>query len=141
MAATSDKAETGGQVGTAELWYPPVRLGRQYVHNRPCFTQTQDLHIPRPLHWQHTIICGLETLDVDDSQKPPEVSFVSEVSFLRIGLLFWWRSGDRRRVGGRHLLVRLPACGDIWLAIFLCPNCLCLISTCTVTYFYSMFFG
>ena len=81
-AASDDAAETGGQVGTAKLCHPPVRLGRQDVHNRPCFTQTQDLHFPRPLHWQHTVTCGLETLDADGSRDPPEVPFVAEVSFL-----------------------------------------------------------
>ena len=54
---------------------------------------------------------------IGDSRKPPEVSFVSEVSFLRTGLLSWWRSGDRRVVGGRRLLVRLPAGGDVWSAV------------------------
>ena len=72
-------AGAGVQVGT-------VRLGRQDAHTRPCFTQTQDIHFPRPLHRQQTGPADLET--------PVDVSFV-------------WPAGKR-------LLVRLSTRLQIW---------------------------
>ena len=95
----------GGQVGTARLWHPPVRLGRQDVHTRPCFTQTQDIHFPRPLHRQQTGPADLGT-PVDDGREPPDVSFVWP------GGCSGRRPGGRDGVGGKRLLVRLSTRGD-----------------------------
>ena len=36
----------GGRAGTSRFWQPPTRLGKQLMHTRPCFTQTQFLHFP-----------------------------------------------------------------------------------------------
>ena len=36
----------GGRAGAARFWKPPVRLGKQLMYTRPCFTQTQFLHLP-----------------------------------------------------------------------------------------------
>ena len=43
-SGTGDVAE--GRAGAARFWQPPARLGKQLMHTRPCFTQTQFLHFP-----------------------------------------------------------------------------------------------
>ena len=84
----------GGQVATAGLWHLPVRLGRQDVHTRPCFTQMQDIHFPRTLHRQQTGPADLET------------------PFFWPKRLSGRRPGSGDGVGGRRLPVRLRTRGD-----------------------------
>ena len=43
-SGTGDGAE--GRAGASRFWQPPTLLGKQLVHTRPCFTQTQFLHFP-----------------------------------------------------------------------------------------------
>ena len=43
---TGDGAGGRAGAGAARFWQPPARLGKQLMHTRPCFTQTQFLHFP-----------------------------------------------------------------------------------------------
>ena len=43
-SGTGDVA--GGRAGAPRFWQPPARLGKQLMHTRPCFKQTQFIHFP-----------------------------------------------------------------------------------------------